>query len=211
MQPIIDQIGAVVREVTSREHEGKKAWVIVASRPFAAGIEEVWDAITNAERIPRWFLPVTGDLEPGGRYQLEGNASGVIERCEPPRHLALTWEFAGKISWVNAELTAASDSETLLRLEHIAHEDEHWEQFGAGAGGIGWDLSLLGLHLYLTSDWETSAEKSMEFFGSEEGLGFMLASNDAWCQAAIAGGIDEAEARGAAARTLAAYTGESAG
>ena len=47
----------------------------------------LWDACTNAERIPRWFLPVSGDLRLGGRYQLEGNAGGTIERCDPPRSL----------------------------------------------------------------------------------------------------------------------------
>ena len=30
------------------------------------------------ERIPRWFLPVSGDLRLGGRYQLEGNAGGEV-------------------------------------------------------------------------------------------------------------------------------------
>ena len=44
----------------------------------------MWDACTDPERIGRWFLPVSGDLRLGGRYQLEGNAGGEILRCEPP-------------------------------------------------------------------------------------------------------------------------------
>ncbi len=70
-------IGADVREVGGREHEGRTARVVVATRSYDTTIEDVWDALTNAERIPRWFLPVTGDFRPGGRYQFEGNAGGA--------------------------------------------------------------------------------------------------------------------------------------
>jgi uncharacterized protein YndB with AHSA1/START domain len=59
-------IGADVREVGSREYEGRTARVVVATRSYDTTIEDVWDALTNAERIPRWFLPVTGDFRPGG-------------------------------------------------------------------------------------------------------------------------------------------------
>jgi hypothetical protein len=52
-------------------------------------VEDVWDAITSAERIPRRFLPVSGDLRLG-RYQLQGNAGGEITGCNPPRHLRLS-------------------------------------------------------------------------------------------------------------------------
>ena len=44
----------------------------------------MWDAVTSAERIPRWFLPISGDLRLGGRYQLEGNAGGEVLECAPP-------------------------------------------------------------------------------------------------------------------------------
>jgi uncharacterized protein YndB with AHSA1/START domain len=101
---VASQIGAVTREVSSRQHNGRPARVVVASRTYNTKMEDVWDAITNAERIPRWFLPVSGELRVGGRYQLEGNAGGEITRCEPPRHLALTWEYGGDVSWVNVQL-----------------------------------------------------------------------------------------------------------
>ena len=95
---IVRQIGAVVREVGSREHEGRPARVVIATRSYDTTVEDAWDALTSAERIPRWFLPVTGDLRLGGRYQLQGNAGGTITRCEAPRLLAVTWEMAGSPS-----------------------------------------------------------------------------------------------------------------
>src|SRR5882724_8555264 len=39
--------------------------------PFVGiGKPQYWDAMTNAERIPRWFLPISADLRLSGRYQL---------------------------------------------------------------------------------------------------------------------------------------------
>ena len=49
-------------------------------------------------------MPVSGDLRLGGRFQLQGNAGGGITRCAPPRHLAVTWEFGGQVSWVDVRL-----------------------------------------------------------------------------------------------------------
>ena len=80
-------IGAVTREVVSGERDGRETKIVVAGRGFDSDIADTWDALTNAERIPRWFLPVSGDLRLGGRYQIEGNAGGTITRCEPPRLL----------------------------------------------------------------------------------------------------------------------------
>ena len=82
-------IGAVTREVRTETYEGKDAKVVVASRVYDTSVKDLWDAITNAERLPRWFAPVTGELMLGGKYQVQGNASGTITRCEPPRELAM--------------------------------------------------------------------------------------------------------------------------
>src|SRR5262250_1375280 len=86
-------IGAVTREVHTREYQGRPARVVVATCAYDSGIDDVWDAVTNPERIPRWFLPVSGDLKPGGRYQLQGNAGGQITACDAPRSFDVTWEF----------------------------------------------------------------------------------------------------------------------
>ena len=139
-------IGAVTRVVGDREYEGKPAKVVVAKRTYDTTPDDLWDALTNAERIPRWFLPVSGDLRLGGRYQLKGNAGGTITQCEPPKSLGVTWEFGGQTSWVNVRLTARAAERTELELEHIAHvPDDFWRQFGPGAVGVGWDLALMGL------------------------------------------------------------------
>jgi uncharacterized protein YndB with AHSA1/START domain len=93
---VIRLIGAVTREVSAREKDGAPARVLVATRTYNTSIEDLWDALTSAERIPRWFLPISGDLKLGGRFQLEGNAGGEILQCEPPRRLGVTWGMQGQ-------------------------------------------------------------------------------------------------------------------
>src|SRR4051794_4539265 len=92
--------GLVTREVRSGTRDGLPTKVAVARRTYGTDRADLWDALTNAERLPRWFLPISGDLEVGGRYQLEGNAGGVVERCDEPRAFAVTWEMGDRISWL---------------------------------------------------------------------------------------------------------------
>jgi uncharacterized protein YndB with AHSA1/START domain len=206
---ITRHIGAVERELVVREHEGRPAQVIVATRVFDTEIEDVWDAITNRERIPRWFLPVSGDLRLGGRYQLEGNAGGEITRCEPPRQLALTWVFGDQVSWVTVQLSEGPGASTTLQLEHIAHTpEEMWEQFGPGAAGVGWDGAITGLAEHLATGRDNDPKAFEAWSASEQGREFYRLSSEAWCRASIAAGTDEAAARAAAERTTAFYTGE---
>jgi uncharacterized protein YndB with AHSA1/START domain len=201
-------VGAVSREISSCEKDGKEARVLVATRSYDTTIDDLWDALTNAERIPRWFLPISGDLRLGGRYQLEGNASGEITRCDPPRQLELTWEMQGQVSWVVVRLSAAAKRGTMLRLEHIAHvPDDLWHQFGPGAVGVGWDQSLLGLERHVATRGGTGPEDAMAWLSSSEGRAFIRESSEAWCDASIAAGTDPASARAAAEQTTAFYTG----
>jgi uncharacterized protein YndB with AHSA1/START domain len=209
---IADTLGAVTREIGTREHEGRPARVLLAARTYDTGIDDLWDALTNAERIPRWFLPISGDLRLGGRYQLEGNAGGEIIRCEPPRILGLTWACGpAEPSWVNVSLAEDPSGGTRLELEHIAHvPDEWWTQYGPGAVGVGWDGALMGLGRYLETGAANDPQAAMAWMGSPEGKDFYRRASEAWCEASIAAGTDPDAARAAAAATTAFYTGESA-
>lgn len=209
MTEVSEQINAVRRVVGSRVLEAGTARVSTISRVYDTDLDDLWDAVTNAERIPRWFLPISGDLEPGGRYQLEGNAGGTVERCTKPTGFAATWEFGGEVSWIEVRLSAEGDGRSRFELEHVAHvDDERWAQFGPGATGVGWDSGLLGLDWHLQApDRPRDPQRAMRWMGSDEGRAFMTASSEAWCAASIAAGTDATAARAAAARTTAAYTG----
>jgi uncharacterized protein YndB with AHSA1/START domain len=199
-------IGAVTREVTSREQDGKLARVVVATREYNTPVDDLWDALTSAERIPRWFLPISGELRLGGRYQLQGNAGGTITRCEPPRSLAVTWEYGGATSWVTVNLRQAAAGRTELELEHVAHDDEHWAQFGPGATGVGWDMALMGLGRHVSGGAPVDPQEAMQWTASDEGRRFITQSSNDWGRAAMAAGEPEASAKAAAERTTSAYT-----
>lgn len=206
---ITQHLGAISREVVDAERDGKPAVMVRVSRTYATDPADLWDALTTAERLPRWFLPITGDLRPGGRYQLEGNAGGEITVCEPPAHLSVTWEFDGDVSWVDVWLSDDPAGGTRFRLEHTATAGgEHWDQFGPGAVGIGWDLSIMGLSLHIGSDGAGVDHDEIEAWStSPQAIDLMRSSNDGWCEADIARGTPEEVARAAAGRTIAAYTG----
>jgi uncharacterized protein YndB with AHSA1/START domain len=198
---------AVTRTVVLRERDGQPARVVVASRDYDTTPDDLWDALTSAERIPRWFLPITGDLRLGGRYQLQGNAGGTITGCEPPKKLALTWEFGGMLSWVELRLQPLARG-TRLELEHVAHvPDELWAQYGPGAVGVGWDLGLHGLAVHISTGAAMNPAEGMAWLGSPDGKVFVRGSSEAWGRASAAGGTDAEAATAAAARTTAAYTG----
>ena len=207
MIDVTEQINAVRRTVGTRVLEAGQARTVTISRTYGAAIEDVWDACTNAERIPRWFLPVEGDLRLGGRYQLVGNAGGTIERCDPPKSFFATWEFGGEVSWIEVRLTAEAADQTRLEIEHIARVgDERWAEFGPGAVGIGWDMVVLGLTLHLSGRPAVDRQNAAAWAASEEARDFMRLSGERWYEAHIASGDDEARARAMADRTIAAYT-----
>ncbi|TDC82559.1 SRPBCC family protein [Micromonospora sp. KC606] len=209
MTDVSHQISAVRRTVGTRTLEAGEARVLTISQAYDAPLEDVWDACTNAARIPRWFLPISGELRVGGRYQIEGNAGGTVQRCDPPTSFAATWEYGGEVSWIEVRLTPESPQRTRFELEHVAHvDDERWLEFGPGAVGVGWDLGLLGLASHLRADGAgVRPEEATAWMGSEEGRRFMTAVSDCWGEASVAGGTDPDAARAAAARTTAAYTG----
>ncbi len=204
-----NHLRAVQRSVSSPVRDGQPARAVTLSRSYATSVEDLWDAVTNGERIPRWFMPVSGELELGGRFQLEGNAGGVIKECEPPSRVAVTWEFGGDVSWVEAGVVDDGAGRARLTVTHTALLSEHWAQYGAGAVGVGWEMGLLGLALYIARPDEPKLD-TVEFATSRDGKALMRGSSERWGEAAVEGGEDPEAARAAARRTAAFYTGESA-
>jgi uncharacterized protein YndB with AHSA1/START domain len=206
MIDVTHQIGSVERSLGPAVPAGELRTLTIA-RTYDTDVDDLWDACTNAERIPRWFLPVTGDLRVGGHYQLEGNAGGTIERCDPPTSFAATWEMGEAVSWIEVVLVPDPAGGTRFELRHTARIEDHWDQFGPGAVGIGWELGLVGMTLHLASGGEqVDPQAVMEWTMSAEGLRFMAESSQGWARADAAAGEDPDVAQRRADATLAAYT-----
>ena len=207
----VRRVGATLHEVRSCEHDGRPARAVIACRTFFTTAEEVWDALTNAARLPKWFLPISGELCLNGRFQLEGNAGGRITVCEPPRLLAVTWELGGTESWLAIRLVDDGADGIRLELVHsmLTDPEEFWNQFGPGAVGVGWDLAIMGLGQHIATGAVVDPQEAAAWMASDEGQSFVRASSESWRRASIAYGTDEATANAAAKRTTAFYTGAS--
>lgn len=200
-------LGLVTRSVKGFEKDGKPASAVTLTRLYDTSVDDLWDAVTSKERIPRWFLPVEGELQLGGRYQLRGNAGGTITACTPPTHFAATWEFAGATSWIDVRL-AAERSQARLTLKHTAIIEDHWNQFGPGAVGIGWDLAIAGLERHLATGASVDHETAEAWMVSPAGKDFMTRSGEHWRAAHVASGVDPDMAKQRSDRTIAFYRGE---
>ena len=193
MIDIVNEIEAIQREVGEGTIPAGVGRAVRLRRDFDAPIEDVWDALTNPERIGRWFLPISGDYRLGGRYQFEGNAGGEILACERPNRLKVTWVYGESISEADVSelevrLSTVDGGATRFELEHTAVvPEEFWGEYGPGAVGVGWDMGLLGLSLHLTGG---SVGDPMAWQLSPEGREFATRSSQAWGAANLAAGAE---------------------
>lgn len=202
-----ENLDAVNRSVSSLERDGQPAHVVILSRSYPTSASDLWDAATNAERIPHWFLPISGNLELGGSYQFEGNAGGRITACQPRSHYAITWEFGGFVTWVNVRVAGDGPGRARFTVTHTTHHSDHWDSYGPGATGVGFEMGLLGLAMHLTDPTQPKPDP-LEFAMSPSGKAMLTGSSQAWGEADIAAGTDPAIAHAAATGTAAFYTGE---
>jgi uncharacterized protein YndB with AHSA1/START domain len=210
MIDVIRQIEAVQRELDTGHIAAGDGRAVRLRRTFDAGIEDVWDAVTNPERISRWFLPITGDLHVGGRFQLQGNAGGEVVACERPHRFLVTWVpmetgSPADVSEVEVRLTRDGELRTTLELQHTAVvPEEMWPVYGPGAVGVGWDGGMLGLALHLEGGADVGDPIAWQL--SEEGRDFFTRSSEAWGAANVAAGADPDVAGQGVKNTTAFYT-----
>lgn len=203
------QINTVARTVGKRTIDAGEAHVVAITQTYDTDQNDLWDAVTDIERIPRWLMPISGDLKVGGSYQLEGNANGTILTCDPPKNFTATWEYGGNTSWIDVSISNEGTERAQLTIEHIAVVgDEMSLHFGPGAVGIGWDSMLLGLALHISAGESIDPQFGEQWVTTAEGRRFLALSNEAWYDANVASGADSATAREAADRCLKAYCGE---
>ena len=201
------QIDAVERQVSATSSDDTVSTLVALSQTFDTDTRDLWDACTNPERIPLWFAPVSGDLQQGGRFQIQDNAEGTIETCEPPRTFTATWEFQGYVSWIAVRVEEIDDARSRLSLEHTANEDpDNWAAYGPGAGGVGWDLAFLGLANHVSRGAATATE-AMEWMGTSDAERFIRESSRRWADRSIEAGTPEETARAAEKRVGDMYLG----
>ena len=197
MKDVLEELAATAREVARRGSGGDELIAVNLRREYAADVEDVWEALTDPQRLARWFAPVTGDLRAGGAFAVEGNAEGEIRECRPPSALTVTW--GSPVSIVRVRLTATGAG-TALDLEHTVPAAFAGSGAGALYVGPGWDVAVLGLALWLRGEL---VDDPAAWEASPEVLEVNAGSIAAWAAAVTASGTathDEITAATAAAR-----------
>jgi uncharacterized protein YndB with AHSA1/START domain len=191
MKDIVDQLAAIHREVAREPGDPDEVVRVTLRREYPTTAEDLWSALTEPDRMSRWFMPITGDLKVGGSFQLEGNAGGDILDCDPPTRFRTT--FGGESSLVTVTLRPAGDSATELTLDHTVPVAMAGSIAGALFVGPGWDGGLLGLYLHVTghADGDPVAAAT-----SPEAVDVTHRSLLAWIDVVAAGDVtpDELEA-----------------
>ena len=134
---------------------------------YAAGIDEVWDALTNPVRLPRWFAGQRGVARrrpvPG-----RGQRRREVLECEKPSRAYLTWSSAGdQLARVDLD---RSGGRTRVGLEHVAPVTEHMNTYGPGAVGVGWDLSFPGWPITWTVARRPAGDEEELLASPEDGV-----------------------------------------
>ena len=208
---IAAQPDQVRRGLTVDRDGNEQRTVQSISQCYPTTVEDLWQACTTADRLQRWFAPVSGDLRLGGRYQVEGNASGTVLACDPPRSFTVSWELGADSSRLTVHLAPERD-EARLTIEHAhtgAADSPFWAQFGPGATGVGWDLALLGLCLHLSTGADRPDDPEA-FVRTAAAQRFIRAVSTHWGEASSPAGTPRDDANAAALRTTAFYLGEQA-
>jgi uncharacterized protein YndB with AHSA1/START domain len=196
VKDVLEELAATAREVARRGAGDDELIAVTLRREYPAEVEEVWEAVTDPERLARWFAPVGGDLREGGTFSVEGNAEGQIRECVRPSALTVTW--GGPVSVVRVRLSASGAS-TVLELEHTVPAAFAGSGAGALYVGPGWDVALLGLTLWLRGEL---VEDPAAWEASPEVLEVNAGSIEAWIATVTASGTatdDEVAAATAAA------------
>ena len=194
MIDITNQIDQVDRAVSTRNLDSGEANVATISQSYGTTVEDVWDACTNIERMPRWLMPVTGELRPGGRYQIEGNASGVVERCDPPEPLLAP---PGN----SAERSAGSTSHCRARRTAPACCRGHGARRRRAVGAVRpWRRGRrLGLHAAGPGAAPVvrrgEDRRKHELVGLRRGQAVLAGSSQRWCDAEYLHGADPVAAQ----------------
>lgn len=122
-------------------------------------IDDLWSALTEPDRLARWYGQVEGDLRPGGEFRVylaadDIESTGRVEACEPPRRLLVTSRETDESyrkgqgvppfdAAIEATLTADGD-QTILVIEVRGMPLDKIAFYGAG-----WQIHAENLAAYL--------------------------------------------------------------
>lgn len=111
---------------------------VTFDRVYGTDAADLWTALTDPERLARWFAPVDGALEPGGRFTIRFDDGDVpdcrVTTCDAPHGFAWEWPHATHASLVTVAVEPATGG-ARLRLTHT-----RLAASSAAGYAAGWDV-----------------------------------------------------------------------
>lgn len=202
MKDLLDELAAAHRAVERTTRDGGEIVRLTIRRTYPTDVADLWSAISDPERIARWFGPVTGRLAVGGAFEVTGQANGTVLACDAPSRLQIS--YGGPESIVTVSLADAAAGAELV-LEHSVPIETARSVAGSLFVGPGWDDALVALRLHLdgTGSGDPAADAA-----SPERMAYAQAAIDRWADAARAAGAGEDDIAGMIAMVQGAYAGE---
>jgi uncharacterized protein YndB with AHSA1/START domain len=103
---------------------------------YETDIDDLWSALTDAQRLARWIAEVEGDLRLGGAFRATFTSGwegpGRVDACDPPRHLLVTMTPGGEEETVIEAVLVADGDQTRLVVEERGLPLEELAAHGAG-------------------------------------------------------------------------------
>jgi uncharacterized protein YndB with AHSA1/START domain len=116
-------------------------------RRFPTSREDVWSAITDADRTARWSFRAEMEPRAGGALRFDlgdhGEGVGTVLEWDEPSVLEYEWGEPGSEWRVRFELTDDGEGGTVLTFNHLLPDPSD----PSFAAGWHWHLDRLSLHL----------------------------------------------------------------
>ena len=89
---------------------------VMMARTVSSSVEEVWTALTDADRLSQWLGTPQGRLELTQMFTLYGATCEIVV-CRPPHRLDLSWTRAGETNTLRVGVSSRPGG-TEVVLEH---------------------------------------------------------------------------------------------
>ena len=123
---------------------------VTFDRAYRTDAPDLWNAVTDPDRLARWFAPVSGELVAGGTFTIRFDDGDIpactIESCDAPHGFTWLWPHGGRTSRVRVEVVPDAAG-ARLRLVH-----DRLTRSAAPEYAAGWQAYVRSLDAHLAGE-----------------------------------------------------------
>jgi uncharacterized protein YndB with AHSA1/START domain len=121
------------------------------------GVEDLWSALTEPQRLAGWYGKVDGDLRPGGAFRADlGHwvGTGRVDACERAERLLVTLREVDATDETVVEATLTPDADQTVLVIQVRGLPLDL----LGAYGVGWQIHAENLAAHLAGRGRVDSE-----------------------------------------------------